>query len=846
MSTSPPLLDQLARGDALAEVQARLVDDADTLTRGAYHDAVPDVVRERLQLLAVGGYGRREVFPHADLDIILVYDGDDGDEASAPKRLEAACPGATKALAAFFDAMRDSGARIAPRVRALPEHRRLIAADVTIGAAALDARPLDGPPLIARPLEDARTALATGFVGGVTGFCELIHRGVRDRHERFGGTTHLLEPQLKMGRGGLRDGHAVWWTAGLRFGTHDLAKLAVDGHLLEPDRAAFDAAYRFVARTRLCAHAASQWRNDRLAFALQPAVARAMGFGDGHGQPDVQAFLSAFYEHAETLATTSLTWLDDWASPVDLPVLGPDGLLTRGDRVVVEADALASLADAADLLLATRDAGLRPHPETFARLRELAQRTPARDALGEDAQRLLAAAVLTPAGAPILQWLVEGGLLGVLIPEWVHLIGHASHDVYHVFTTDRHLLESLAVLDRLDDESPEFVRRAHRAVVGRGDEPALRLATLVHDIGKGLGGDHSIIGAGMTREIASRAGLDADAADLARWLVLEHLRMARTSTRRDPGDPATAAAFLAAVPDTRHLDALVVLTWADMTSVGPALRTGWKRDLLGQLDASARRAMAGFAPDPAQWLRVIAGVAETSERATTIAQALPERRWSELLLHEVDVVARLLRARLDGAASAVETGTASDPGRRLLGVVCVDRRGLLADLTAAVAAEGGSILRARVFTTPGGAAVDVFEIDAEDAAGQALPERRWERLVRALEQAAAGTEPRATPRVEARLADAARPPVATEVVHAATMSEDGLEVFEVKTRDATGLLSFLADAFDALHLDIVRSLIAVEGDRAIDTFFVRNVGEARIAPAAVCDALRTRLEDRSA
>ena len=243
---------------------------------------------------------------------------------------------------------------------------------------------------------------------------------------------------------------------------------------------------------------------------------------------------------------------------------------------------------------------------------------------------------------------------------------------------------------------------------------------------------------------------------------------------------------------------------------------------------------------------MIAGVAGTSERATTIAHALPERRWSELLLHEVDVVARLLRARLDGAPTAVENGIASDPGRRLLGVMCLDRRGLLADLTAAVAAEGGSILRARVFTTPGGAAVDVFEIDAEDASGRALPERHWHRMVRALEAAAAGTAPRARPRIEARLPDAARPPVATEVVHAATMPEEGLEVFEVKTRDAPGLLSFLAEAFDALQLDIVRSFIAVEGDRAIDTFFVRQVGEDRLAPTAVCDALRQALEARDA
>lgn len=848
MNAGTPLLDQLARGDDLADLQMRLVADADRSTREALEATCDAAIRDRLQLVAVGGYGRGEAFPHADLDIVVLYDGPDGTNEDAAERLEAAAPGAGAALAAFFDRLRSRGARTSPRVRAVPEHLRLVVEDVTIGAAALDTRHLAGPLLVDEPRAAARAALATDFAGGVAGFCALIHEGVQARHARFGGTAHLLEPQLKMGRGGLRDGHAVWWTAGLRFGTNDLHELVDQGHVLEPDRAAFEAAYRFIARTRLCTHAASRWRNDRLAFALQDPVARAMGFGDGHGQADVQAFLTAFYEHAETLATTSLTWLDDWASPTDLPVRTADGLLTRGGRVVLPAEPIGGLDEVEPVLIRALDAELDLHPEALARLREVGSRLPAR--VGEEpaAQRLLHRAVLEPDGpGQLLRWLVDGGLLGAIVPEWVHLVGHASHDVYHVYTTDRHLLAAFETLRSLDSDqgTPAFVQQAWLRAAARGDAQAIRLATLMHDIGKGLDGDHSMIGAGMAREIGERAGLDDDACRLVRWLVLEHLRMARTSQRRDPGDATTVETFLTEVPDSRHLDALVVLTWCDMTSVGPAMRTGWKRDLLAQLDHACRVSLGERSPNPPRWVGVVHAQAGAPARAREVLDALPEHRWAELLGEEVEVVTALLVARLDGAEIAVTHALTAEPGRALVGVICPDRRGLLADLTAAVGSEGIAILRARVMTTPGGAAVDVFELDVLDGAGVPLPARRIERVCQSLDIAARGEQPRFVVRSETTLRLAERPPVATDVVHAETLNDEGLEVFEIKTRDRMGLLSVIADTFDHAGYDIVRSIVTVEGDRAIDTFFVRPAPDAAPTPDDARDRLTRRLADET-
>ena len=844
MTDAPsPLLDRLARGDALAALQRDLVREADACVVRAF-DAYCAAYADTLEVLAVGGYGREEAFPQADLDIVLVYEGADGTEADAEARLERALPGAGVAIRGFVDALRDSGKRLSPRVRSLGEHLRLIPGDVTIAAAALDTRHICGARCAEAPRATARAAIATGFEGGIEAFCGLILEGVRHRHARFGGSTHMLEPELKRGRGGLRDGHAVWWTSGLRFGTHALEELARAEHIRDADRVAFEAAYTFIARTRLAVHAACRWRNDRLAFAHHETVARAMGFGDGVGGANVEAFMQEFYGHADALALTSITWLESWAAPTSA-LMTQEGVPVRDGRVVLDGDQLTSLDEAATLLRAARDIERRPEAHAMAALRDLAAALPPAIGKSETATALVYEAVAAPSSF-LLELLVEARLFEALVPEWGHIVGHMSRDVYHVYTTDRHLIEAFHLVARLDegDDAPGFVRSAWARIHERGDAEALRVATLLHDVGKALAGDHSMIGAGMSVEIARRIGLDASARDLIRWLVDEHLTLARSSQRRDLTNPATYAPLLEVVPDARHLDALVVLTWADMTSVGPALRTEWKRTQLERAAAGLRACLSGqtLTADTGPWRAVVSE--HVGDRATrdVVRDALPEQRWNELDQTEAELAVELLQERLRSQTSVAAERYDEAAQRWLVGVCTKDRRRLLADITGAIGAEGVGILAASVVTTPGGAALDIFELDARDARGQALPERRRTRVVDAVLEACDATyETRRRPRSESRLGAAERPPVKSEVVLAASVPEEGLEVLEVKTRDRVGLLSDLAEVFDAAGYAIVRSIIQIEGDRAIDIFYIRGPAPGGLELEELREALLERI-----
>ena len=859
------ILGRVRAGSPATEVCGALTDLLDERISRAASELLGPEGLAHFQLLAVGGYGRREIFPHADIDIVILYRDPLGDDLPAEPlaRLERSAPGFGDRIQQMLLQLQDSGLRLSARVRSVSEHLTLVGTDVTVATASLDSRLIAGTDLVMpAPRETTLATIRRSFTSGADGLCALIEEGLHARHEQFGGSAFMLEPQLKMGRGGLRDGHAVRWAALVRFGDFDLAALVADGRVSAADADAFDEAFAFVSRVRLVLHALSRWRNDRLAFERQPDVARGMGFGTGTDADAVSELMRTLYKQASTLAELAERWLEEWtiaAEQAEPEPVGP-GIVRLGERLAHDpASPPVSLADVRRILQ-TAVAQDRPiHPATRTLLRELAAKLEPSAALHPAAIAMLREAILSPTqDARFLRLLLDLNLLRILVPEWSHLVGHTSRDVHHVFTTDRHLFESflrIAGLEKTPPDAPRFVADAW-AILGDRDpwvRDAVRLATLFHDIGKALEGDHSLIGAGMTAEIARRMELPAEATELARWLVLEHLRLARVSQRRDLSDPRTIETFAGFIRPPGDLHALAVLTWADATSVSPQGTLSWKIELMRGLYEATRHFLQGT-PAPAPHLAERPPMQEAVREGSLsddlmrwLTDELSDAHWAAFNDEELGTAVAMLTA---AASSDNQRGLRLDAdgtaGTAVLWVCTKDRPRLLFDLTAGIAADRVNILRARIFTTKSGWVVDRFDLDWTDPGGKALSDRRSKRLLGTMEDVLSGATNTATLRQkwqsEAKATPRHRQPIPLTVKRAHEPNLTDLVVIEVKCRDRIGLLADLSLALWELGFEIDRSIISSEGEKAVDTFYVRARPGCTVAPDALAGILKNRME----
>jgi [protein-PII] uridylyltransferase len=844
----------LAQADAALATRFDQNDDIDRLL-AARVQAVDAVVRDAwsrciamdapLAFFAVGGYGRGELFPQSDLDLLVLADAD-------------AQQTHHDALARLFALLWDAGLPVGHAVRSPGQCTQAAADDITVLTALLEARPLQADAAAIASLRDAVTPRQ---VWPPQPYFVAKREEQRVRHARFGDTSDNLEPNLKEGPGGLRDVQTLRWMALRVLGAADLQQLVALGQLGADEFATLERERRALSRLRYGLHLVAGKREERLRFDYQKLLAARLGHADDADNLAVEQMMQGFYRSAalvlrinERLLQRFEEQLEGEAKPEPLRpgFESRRGYLHAADpswpRDVDDVFALfATWAAFADLR------GL--HSLTARALAESLPRLPAYT--GADAgQRTRFMALLR--GLQPTETLARMARLGVLgrwIPAFARVSGRMQFDLFHVYTVDQH---TLAVLRNIagfaSGIADERFAIAHEVWPLLRKPELLLLAGLFHDIAKGRGGDHSELGAIDARGFCVAHGVSEAGTALVEWVVRKHLLMSITAQKQDIGDPDVIHRFAREVADRERLDLLYLLTCADIAGTSPKLWNAWKDRLLADLYTATRLALRRGLEHP---LAATERMRETREatRATLADTGIDAAQTETLLAMLPDE--SFLRGRPDQLAwqatalhgSDSASHVAARPLRAQTGALEVfvhspDRDGLFAAIVATLDRLGLAIQRARLLDGRAGDVFDTFEVlpaDGQHRVGAGEVERR---ITTALAQAdldAVKPARRAQPRHLRHFRIA--PQVAFD-----TTADHGRTLLSLVATDRPGLLADITRVLRTRHLRVHDARIATFGARAEDMFQITDERDQPLDPQqlqALRDALLACLEGDS-
>jgi [protein-PII] uridylyltransferase len=824
--------------DARVIVRARAALVDDVLTR--LHERL--LADSGVALIAVGGYGRGELYPHSDVDLLLL----------TPPARDAALDAR---LGTFVAALWDVGVTPALAVRSLDECLSA-AADLETATALFEARSVIGAAEAVPVLLGALAPLWPA-----AGFLAAKRAEQTARHARAEDTAYRLEPDVKQGPGGLRDLHTIGWVAARVHGSADLAVLEAAGLLTTGERAALDAAHALLARVRYALHLAAGRREDRLLFDLQLRLARQFEHADTTGTRAVEAFMQAYYRAVNELGRVNELLLDALAERLD-PAPAPVTPLAADPRFVVRGRAL----EAADPDLFRREPSALL--EVFLRL----QQHPGLTGLGPATLRLIhrdrglidAAfravprhrqafmdILRQPTGVTHeLRRMNRHGVLGRYLPAFGAVVGRMQFDLFHAYTVDEHTLFVVAnlrrfALPRCDHEFP----LCSRLMQGLARPELAYLAGLFHDIAKGRGGDHSELGAREAAVFCTDHGLDAADAALVAWLVEHHLVLSVTAQKRDIADPAVIAEFARLVGDPLRLDLLYLLTVADVRGTNPRLWNSWKARLFEDLYRRTREALVR---GPEHALDVSAIVRANRDAALEllaregIEAVLAERVWQDLddeyfLRHAPAEIAwhtPLLAAHLPREPVLLRVGAIPGVAGTAILVVADAATAGFARVTGVLDRLGLSVLDARLVLTRAGRSVQTYMVLTDDGAAveparhQDIERRAWLALTRDPARVA-GTR-RRSPR-QARLFA-----VPTSIAFRDDL-QHGRTLLELTAADRPGLLSEVGRVFEANGLRLCAAKVSTVGERAEDVFYLTDAEGRALADPVRRTVLAERL-----
>lgn len=786
-------------------------------------------------VLAVGGYGRRELFPFSDIDILLLH---------APEK-EAVLD---EVAAAIFYPLWDCGLEVGHSVRTVEACLDAARKDFFFEVSLLDARLLAGSQDLFAELVNA---FQERFIAGLRPrFFEDMVAHRTERHQRYGRHSYMLEPHIKESRGGLRDIQAMLWTAQVVFGLRGLAAIEDAGLLSASERQGFDLAWDGLMRVRNQLHYLCGRKNDQLFFEHQEEMAKALGFEATEALLGVERFMRGVYGHMQTVTVVTDLFFEHVAdvlqhtpaSGATLPtnrVLEPGIELLGGRIVLSEPDQIVKKPTMMRIFLQAAKTGAPLHHRTCRLIR-------AHLHLVDDTMRRslrisrMFLEVLTDAQQPLalLETLRETGFLFAYLPELREVESLAQHDVYHVYTVDFHLIHTVAELHALAREMPGIFQKVAKPHV-------LFLAGLLHDIGKGRGEGHAERGASLAATIGERLGLfPAETAGLA-FLVEHHLYLPHLALRRDLEDEALILRCARQIGDPQRLAMLYLLAIADSRATGPNAWSQWKAALLQELYLKIAHVLDSSltaGPDlrqGAQWMRQRIAELAGQQPDQTI-QSLPDDYLLSFSPEEVALHLSLL-PRLTDREVLIFPEDLGDHWSLL--IITRDRPGLLSRICGTLALHSLQVLAARIFTWPDGTVVDVLEISS--ILDNSFAEQDWEGfsqdLILAVNQRM-GLDHRLSRKLAPLRQTSGRPPSRrpAEVVFDNHASE-GYTVIEVFADDRIGLLYEITRTLADFGIDICRAKISTKADQLVDVFYVRDLQTGKIRDPALQEEIRMEL-----
>ena len=801
----------------------------------------------RIALVAVGGYGRGYLGLHSDVDVLFLCDDPED-------------PFVGSLAQALLYPLWDLGVTIGHVVRGVDETLRLSREDIRTATTLIDLRRIGGDVTIVEELD--RQGRRQVFEPAVGQFIDALQEDTNARHGRFGGSLYVLEPEVKQGRGGLRDMDVAEWVARARWGARSTKEFIDVGALLEREVEELESAREMLWSVRNLLHLRAKRQHDRLTFADQEEIATALGFVDGISL-GVEQFMQAYYRHAMIVSLTAERMI---ARARPRTATRPAKVHKLGDGTIVVDDAIAledvqRLGDDAALALrfyrqalrhkkvpdyVARDAISRICPDAAWRMRLQGS---------EEATQIFLSLIKRLTDSPFrlgstLLELHEVGLLVAMIPEFEPLIGRVHYDAYHVYTTDVHAITAVDHLRKLAAGQHTDMALAARLAAEAPRKLPLMLAVLLHSIGKPRAKDYQSHSASIAKSVLQRLGLNDADIEHIRWLINEHWTLYHWATRRDIHDEDALRELAQKVGTFERLRDLYLVTVAIVSTINPDAMTSWKmrsledlylaivallnrrNSLVGTEDRVVSvkvQAMVGFVGDSGH------------EELMAFMDEMPERYF---LANPVDVVRRHARAARDRGKGLATVHVGPGPSEELDEVIVItaDRPGLLSDVTAVLAANRLAVVAAEIYTRArpeGNEAFDVFWVQAGDLS-QAVADKLGSDLDDRLHDRVTALE--LVGRVESLPSWAVRkgPEFQTQVNIDNTVSS-GFTVVDLFTKDKAGLLHEVARTFHEQEVNIRLSKVNTEGDRVVDVFYVCGKDGEKILDVAEVKSLQEAL-----
>lgn len=806
----------------------------------------------RLGVMAIGGYGRAEMAPYSDIDLLFVV----------PPRGGA---GAEKVVRAMLYMFWDLHLKIGHATRTIPQCLKLGKTDYTIRTSLLEARYLCGNSDLVAELE--QRLWSELFKDTAAEFIEAKLAERAGRHIKQGGQRYMVEPNVKEGKGGLRDLQSLFWIAKYLHRVQSISELVKLGMFSKQEYAIFGQAEEFLWTVRCHLHLIAKRATEHLTFDSQVEIARILGYKDSEGRRAVEHFMQDYFRHATQVGELTRIFLTSLEAQHVKRQPGVGELLSKAGRRLRTRISAGYKLDKGRInivnktkflkdpinLLRVFEEGLRTryllHPDVMRLVTANLDRIDDRMRADPEANRIFLDMLLDH-GNPErgLRRMNELGVIGAFIPEFQPIVAMMQFNMYHHYTVDEHTIQCISTLSQIENgdlvESLPVVSGILKKGVNRR---IIYVALLLHDIGKGRQEDHSILGARIARNLCPRLGLDPAECETVEWLVQNHLLMSDVAQKRDLSDPRTVRDFANTVQSRTRLKLLTVLTVCDIRGVGPGTWNNWKAQLLRDLYHATRSVLTNGIDDGSHARRI----EESRERLRVALKDWPEDRietelarhydpyWQGLDIETQTIFASLLD-RIEPGQILSDFKQDNDRDATRACFVLEDHPGIFSRLAGALALVGANVVDAKTYTSSDGFATSVFWI--QDINEEAYEQHRLKRLSSMVNKALKGeVVARDALKVRDKIKKRERDfIVPTEI----TFDNEGSEIYtiiEVDTRDRPGLLYDLTRTISASNIYIATAVIATYGVQAVDVFYVKDMFGLKLYSEAKRRAIEKKL-----